>query len=325
MTKPEPARRERPRLWQYAPVTFFVAVACAGIFVIKLISPQVIAQGVMVPDEVWSGEVWRLVTSVFLHVDFLHVAFNVAWWIQLGQAVEVRHGGGPLLGLTLLTGVAGSAAELAGAELTYPGSVGLSGAVFGLFFFGHFALRPLGGPFAQLFSKQNAMVFLGFFVLGIVLTKLDLFPIANLAHFMGGASGALVGIAVGGRGATRRASGAAVVVLAVLLSLAAYRPSWLARWHYWRASELFDARQFADAALEFRWVAEAHPEHLPAKANVVLSLFNHGDVEAAAVAAAKLTDLEMLDLAGQNRETLERLRSVHPASTGPPVGTTLPP
>ncbi|MCQ6552143.1 rhomboid family intramembrane serine protease [Streptomyces sp. C10-9-1] len=78
------------------------------------------------------GEWYRLVTSVFLHQEIWHIFFNMLllWW--LGGPLEQALGRVRFLALYLVSGFAGSA-------LTYliaapqQGSLGASGAVYGLF------------------------------------------------------------------------------------------------------------------------------------------------------------------------------------------------
>jgi membrane associated rhomboid family serine protease len=84
------------------------------------------------PSEgVAEGEWYRLVTSMFLHQEIWHIAFNMLglWW--LGGPLEQALGRARYLALYLISGLAGSA-------LTYlladpgQGSLGASGAIFGL-------------------------------------------------------------------------------------------------------------------------------------------------------------------------------------------------
>jgi membrane associated rhomboid family serine protease len=74
---------------------------------------------------------WRLVTSMFIHIGFLHFLMNnYALWI-IGQEIERLYGSARFVTLYLLTGVVGSLASY-----TFnPGalSAGASGAIFGLF------------------------------------------------------------------------------------------------------------------------------------------------------------------------------------------------
>jgi membrane associated rhomboid family serine protease len=78
-----------------------------------------------------NGEIWRLVTPIFIHIGLLHLAFNsYALWI-IGPQVEKLYGGPRFLLLYILTGIAG-----VGASYWYHPelpSAGASGAIFGLF------------------------------------------------------------------------------------------------------------------------------------------------------------------------------------------------
>ncbi|MER7489104.1 rhomboid family intramembrane serine protease [Streptomyces sp. NPDC126497] len=83
-------------------------------------------------EGVAEGQWYRLLTAMFLHGGYLHLLFNMLslWWI--GGPLEEALGRARYLALYLISGLAGSA-------LTYviaapnQGSLGASGAVFGLF------------------------------------------------------------------------------------------------------------------------------------------------------------------------------------------------
>jgi membrane associated rhomboid family serine protease len=88
-------------------------------------------EGIGASGGVADGAVWRLLTSVFVHVEPLHLAFNmIALWI-FGPTLESLLGRLRYLLLYLLCGLAGSVAVYL---LTPPlaATVGASGAVFGL-------------------------------------------------------------------------------------------------------------------------------------------------------------------------------------------------
>jgi rhomboid protease GluP len=55
------------------------------------------------------GQVWRLVTSTFVHYNLLHIALNLLIMYQLGSVVESWYGSAQFLFLYLLTGGGGNA------------------------------------------------------------------------------------------------------------------------------------------------------------------------------------------------------------------------
>lgn len=87
--------------------------------------PYFISEGVA------GGEWYRLFTSMFLHQEIWHIAFNMLglWW--LGGPLEAALGRVRFIALYLLSGLAGSALTYAVAAPNQP-SLGASGAIFGL-------------------------------------------------------------------------------------------------------------------------------------------------------------------------------------------------
>ena len=77
------------------------------------------------------GAPWQLVTSMFTHVDLLHVGFNMLALYVLGPQLEVAIGRARFLAVYLLSGLAGSATVM---WFSSPVSqtLGASGAIFGL-------------------------------------------------------------------------------------------------------------------------------------------------------------------------------------------------
>lgn len=76
-----------------------------------------------------AGELWRLVSCIFLHQDGLHLLLNGLAFVGLGRLCESIFGRARLLALFVVSGMCGSTLSyLGGTEL----SVGASGAVFGL-------------------------------------------------------------------------------------------------------------------------------------------------------------------------------------------------
>lgn len=148
--------------------------------------PQVLYRGALIPQLVANGEWWRLVSSVFLHSGFVHLALNMLSLYFLGSFAEEAFGRGRFLALYLISGLAGGIAYLYFGDFGQP-VVGASGAIFGL----------LGGVFGYTlqrgtFSWQNPVI-----RQLLVLTALNLYigfsvqNISNTAH-LGGLAGGLV-------------------------------------------------------------------------------------------------------------------------------------
>ncbi len=84
------------------------------------------------PALVSAGEVWRLLTSVFLHGGLLHLVLNMFVLYWTGSRLEARYGGTEFLLFYLTAGLFASgvnfAAQAAGMTAPNPG-LGASGAV----------------------------------------------------------------------------------------------------------------------------------------------------------------------------------------------------
>lgn len=92
-----------------------------------------------------NGEVWRLVTSGFLHYGFIHIAFNMFALLQLGRFLEPALGRWRFIGLYLVSLLGGSFGALLFEPYGLTG--GASGAVFGLAGAATIAMRQRGVPF----------------------------------------------------------------------------------------------------------------------------------------------------------------------------------
>jgi membrane associated rhomboid family serine protease len=90
----------------------------------------------LAPDGRWvpgasDGAPWQLITSVFTHVEFWHIAVNMLGLFLLGPILEQVTGRTRFLALYLLSGLAGSAVVLLLSD-SQGGTVGASGALYGL-------------------------------------------------------------------------------------------------------------------------------------------------------------------------------------------------
>jgi GlpG protein len=146
------------------------------------------------PDElgapfshVLHGQVWRLVTPIFVHYGLLHILFNMWWLMDLGTAIEARIGAARFTLLVLATAVVSNAAQFAITGSPFFG--GMSGVLYALF--GYVWVR---GRFDRtmgiVMPTPTVVVLMVWLVLGFTGT---LGPVANYAHLGGLVAGALFG------------------------------------------------------------------------------------------------------------------------------------
>ncbi len=76
-----------------------------------------------------SGEIWRLVTPALLHLSFIHIAFNLFAFHNLGRAVEYIRGTGRFVTLCLLVAVGSAVVQIFWSGWNFGG---ISGVIFGL-------------------------------------------------------------------------------------------------------------------------------------------------------------------------------------------------
>jgi len=87
------------------------------------------AIGMKVNDLIIAGELWRLMTPMFLHGSILHVAFNMYALYALGPGLERHYGHWRFIGLYFVSGFAGNVISFWFSEAP---SLGSSTAIFGL-------------------------------------------------------------------------------------------------------------------------------------------------------------------------------------------------
>lgn len=219
------------------------------------------------------AEPWRMLTTILPHGNPAHLIFNLYWAWTLGVAVEHLFGKQLWVLLVVLAAVASSTAEYAFTA----SPIGLSGVVYALFGF-LWVVSYRVPRMKGMLDRLTVKVFLGWFVVCIVLTELNLMNVANIAHGVGGVIGAGVALSVTSRGWRRHlftAATSTALALCVFLASAGrgiVNPSGVAQEHLWTGGQHFDAGSYGAAATEFRAAIAAMPKAEAAHIGLIASL-----------------------------------------------------
>ena len=147
-----------------------------------------VALGSRYGPEILRGEWWRLVTAVFLHGSFFHIAFNMWVLFDMGRQAEELFGTRKFVALYLVCGVNGFLVSLFWRPLS--NSVGASGAVLGLVGV-LIAASFHHGRRGKAYRAMLIRWFLYILVLGLLIPGVD-----NAAHLGGIATGVALGYVV---------------------------------------------------------------------------------------------------------------------------------
>jgi rhomboid protease GluP len=155
-------------------------------------NPEVLIRfGAKVNPLIAQGQVWRLLTSMFLHIGPIHLFFNSYALYIFGTEVERLYGGARFLAIYLLAGLWGSWMSFAfGIAM----SAGASGAIFGLLGTMLAFFRRNREVFGD-WGRQRLLNLWGIAVFNLVL-GFTVPGIDNLAHLGGLLSGAALGWAL---------------------------------------------------------------------------------------------------------------------------------
>ena len=140
--------------------------------------------------EVSTGELWRLVTPIFLHGGLLHLFFNMAWLYKLGSSIEQRVAKLNYISLILFTAII---PNLAFYILISPLFRGASGVIYGLMgYMWAIDKCSMNSPYSQEKELINAIAII--YVVCWLLTAFQIMPIANTIHGFGAFTGLLFGL-----------------------------------------------------------------------------------------------------------------------------------
>jgi membrane associated rhomboid family serine protease len=174
----------------YFPVTTSICGAAIGLTVMW--RPGQNLDFMLMDWHIWDQwQLWRVLTSMFLHVGFFHLAFNLYWTWTFGTLVERVYGHFRFAAIVVLLALGSMLAEY----LFLSGGVGLSGVGYGLWGM-LYVLETRDGRFANAVDQQTSQTFVIWFFICIATTVTGIMPVANIAHGVGAVLGGLLGHAI---------------------------------------------------------------------------------------------------------------------------------
>ena len=170
-------------------------VSLPGILVGDRSTGDLIFMGAMYSPRVQMGELWRLVSCLFLHGDGTHILLNGIALYGLGRLAESVYGPVRFLWLFLVAGLCGSTLSYLGGNTA---SVGASGSIFGLMgaciVFG-FRYRLVLPPHIGEIFRKKLLPWVGInLMIGVIIPFID-----NLGHFGGLIGGSVFAAMVSNR------------------------------------------------------------------------------------------------------------------------------
>lgn len=167
-------------------------------FSAKLYAPvqMVFYTGMKVNAEVVAGDWWRLPSSMWVHLDFLHIGFNVYGLWVLGRFLEKFYGARRYFLIYMVSGLVGAACSFYFNDVDSGGASGaLYGLVGALLVFGFRNRRVLPERVVRGFTTGMAP----WVIFSIGIGFFDQIPFDNAAHLGGLFSGMLLALVVGSK------------------------------------------------------------------------------------------------------------------------------
>jgi GlpG protein len=156
-------------------------------------------------SSILAGQVWRLVTPIFIHYGWMHLIFNMWALFVLGGQIEDRRGSLRFFLLAAILAIASNLGESIFAQLQLPARLnlfgGMSGVVYGAFGYVWMKVK-FDNAAGFTLAKETVFIMLVWFALCILrdFPPFDSFlggllkdRVANTAH----AVGLIVGMAIG--------------------------------------------------------------------------------------------------------------------------------
>jgi len=204
-------------------VTWFLLAVTVGIFLIETINggsqnvQTLIRMGAKTDSLVQTGEWWRLITPIFLHIGIFHILMNGFTLLYVGQILEPMIGHWRFFIIYLFSGITGNLASFAFGNADAI-SAGASTSIFGMFA----AFLALWVIYRENnFMTELGKSFLGLIVINLIM-DLTVTGIDTCGHIGGAVGGFLLGYALGLPGIKRPKTILRVLALVVVVGISYY-------------------------------------------------------------------------------------------------------
>ncbi len=162
-------------------VTYALMAICTLVYILQIIFPSLTTLGAVNGSLVRSGQVYRLVTGMFMHGSIWHLLCNMYSLYVIGCATENYFGKKKFLLIYLVSGIIGS---MFSCIFNTGWSLGASGAIFGLMgalcYFGYYYRLYMG---KALYSEIIPVIILNL-ALSLIVSNIDFY--AHIGGLIGG-------------------------------------------------------------------------------------------------------------------------------------------
>ena len=162
-------------------VTYVLMAICTLIYILQIFFPGITALGAVNGTLVRNGQVYRLVTGMFMHGSIWHLLCNMYSLYVIGCATENYFGKKKFLIIYFVSGIIGS---MFSCIFNTGWSLGASGAIFGLMgalcYFGYYYRLYMG---KALYSEIIPVIVLNL-ALSIIVSNIDFY--AHIGGLIGG-------------------------------------------------------------------------------------------------------------------------------------------
>lgn len=151
-------------------------------------------------EKIRDGQVWRLITPIFLHYDLFHLFFNMIWLVVIGKQIEERLGPTRYIIFIILTAIFSNTLQYL---MGGPNFLGFSGVLCAMLAF--IWMRQKKAAWEGYQMQTSTFTFIMVFIIAMFCIQLLSFfveiytqsaftpGIANTAHLSGAAIGAFLG------------------------------------------------------------------------------------------------------------------------------------